>query len=112
MEERDRREKQEKEEKLRREKEDAKRKKAYEREMREGDTDEANVLRHAPVQTETPQTATQLLRRGLIDPTHAYKMRWDLFIGLLTLIAVNIVLFPVTVVEWVLRWQARHVTVT
>jgi CRP-like cAMP-binding protein len=58
----------------------------------DGETAEtANVIRRAPVETEKLETAADLLRRGIIDPMHLYKMRWDAFVGLLTLIAVILV---------------------
>jgi len=41
--------------------------------------------------TETEETPLDLLHRGIIDPTHPYKQRWDMFLAVLIIMSVVII---------------------
>ena len=54
------------------------------------DDDATETAQPAPA-SETFESSFDLLRRGIIDPVHRNKLRWDLYVGILTLAAVIIV---------------------
>ena len=55
------------------------------------DDDEAPETAQPAPASETFESSFDLLKRGIIDPVHRNKLRWDLYVGILTLLAVIIV---------------------